>query len=61
MDNMEASCPFYVKVGMLNHLEHSQIWLVTVNKAGIVRLTVPHDLTVSVSFMYHHGDLLRET
>jgi len=51
MDSMEASCILYVKVGMLNHLEHSQIWLVTDTKAGIVMLTVQHDMIVSVSFM----------
>ena len=61
MDSMDASCIFYVKVGMLNHLEHSQIWLVTVNKAGIVRLTIQHDMIVSVSFMYYPGDYLRLT
>jgi len=60
MDNMEVSCPFCVKVDMLNQFEHSQIWLVTVNKAGIVRLTLPHALIVSVSFMYYPGDLLRQ-
>jgi len=61
MDHMEASCIFYVKVGMLNHLKHSKIWLVTVNKTGIVRLTVQHDLIVSVSFMYYPGNFLRQT
>jgi hypothetical protein len=60
MDSMEASCIFYVKVGMLNHLEHSQIWLVTVNKAEIVRLTVQHAMIVSVSFMYYPRDFLRQ-
>jgi len=39
MDSMEASCVFHVTFGILNHLEPSQIWLVTVNNAGIVRLT----------------------
>jgi hypothetical protein len=61
MDSMEVSCIFYVKVGELNHLERSQIWLVTVNKAEIVRLTVQHDMNVSVSFMYYARDLLRQT
>jgi len=61
MDSMEASCIIYVKVGMLNHLELSQIWLVTVNKLGIVRLTVQHDMIVSVSFMYYQRDFLRQT
>ena len=61
LDSMEASCVFYIKVGKLNHLEHSQIWLVTVNKAGIVRLTVQHTMIFSVSFMYYPGDFLRQT
>jgi len=51
MDNMEASCIFYVKVGTFNHLEQSKICHVTVNKLGLVRLTVQHDLIVSVSSM----------
>jgi len=51
MDNMEASCIFYVKVGTLTHLEQSKIILLTVKKSGIVTLTVPHDLIVSVIFM----------
>jgi len=61
MDSMEESCVFYAKVGMLNHLEHSQIWLVTVNKTGIVRLTILHNLIVSVSFMYYPGDFWWQT
>jgi len=51
MDNMEASCLIYVKVGMFNHLEQSKICLLTVNTLGIARQTVQHDLIVSVSFM----------
>jgi len=58
MDSMEASCVFYVKVGKLNHLERNQIWLVTVNKAEIVRLTMQQDMIVSVSFMYYRRDFL---
>jgi hypothetical protein len=58
---MEASCIFDVNVGMLNHHEPSQIRFVTVNKAGIVRLTVQHDINVRVSFMYYPGDFLRKT
>jgi hypothetical protein len=61
IDSMEASCVFYVKVGKLNHIECNRIWLVTVNKSGIVRLTVQHDMIVSVSFMYYPGDFLRQT
>ena len=51
MDNMEASCVFYVKVGMFTHLEQSKIFLLTVKKSGIVMLTVQHDLIVSIIFM----------
>jgi len=61
MDSMEASCVFYVKVGKLNHIERNLIWLVTVNTAGIVRLTVQHHMIVSASFMYYPGDFLRQT
>jgi hypothetical protein len=51
MDNMEARCIFYVKVGMFTNLEQSKIFLLTVKKSGIVTLTVRHDLFVSVIFM----------
>jgi hypothetical protein len=51
----------YVKVGELNHLESIQMWLVTVNHAGTVRLTVQHDRTVRVSFMYYPGNILGQT
>jgi hypothetical protein len=51
MDNMEASCVFYVKVGTFTHLEQSKISLLTVNTSGIVMLTVQHDLIVSYIFM----------
>jgi hypothetical protein len=61
MDSVEVSCVCYVKVGMLNHLERNQIWLVTVNIAGIVRLTVQHEMIVSVSFMKYPRDFLRQT
>jgi len=61
MDNMEASCVFYVKVGMFTDLEQSKISLLTVNKAGIVRLTIQHYLIVSVSFMYYPRDYVRQT
>jgi len=61
MENMEASCVFYVKVGMFTHLEQSKISLLTVNKLGIVRLTVQHDMIVSVIFMKYPGDYLRPT
>jgi len=61
MDNMETSCVFYVKVGTFSHLEQSKTPLLTVNKSGIVRLTVQHDLIVSISFMYYPRDYLRQT
>ena len=51
MNNMEASCVFYVKVGTFTHLELNKNSLLTVNKMGKVRLTVRHDLSASVSFM----------
>jgi len=51
MDNMEASCVFYVKIGTFTHLEQSKISLLTVNKSGIVTLTVQHDMIVSIIFM----------
>jgi len=61
MDNMEASCVFYVNVGIFTYLEQGTISLLTVNKMGIVRLTVQHDLIVSVSFMYYPVDYWRQT
>jgi hypothetical protein len=51
MDNMEASCIIYVKVGTFTHLEQSKISLLTVNKLGIVTMTVQHDMIVSISFI----------
>jgi len=51
MDNMEASCVFYVKVGTFTHFEQSKISLLTVNTSGIVTLTVQHDMNVSIIFM----------
>jgi len=51
MDNMEASCVFYVKVGTLTHLEQRKVCLLSVKKSGLVTLTVQHDLIVSVIFM----------
>jgi len=61
MDNMEARCVFYVKVSTFTHLEQSKTSLLSINKSGIVRLTVQHDLIVSVSFMYYPRDSLRQT
>jgi hypothetical protein len=51
MDNMEASCVFNVKVGTFTYLQQSKISLLTVNKSGIVMLTIQHDKIVSIIFM----------
>jgi len=60
MDNIETSCIFYVKVSTFTHPEQSKTSLLTVNKSGIVRLTVQHDLIISSSFMYNPRDSLRQ-
>jgi len=51
MDNMEACYLFYIKVGMITHLEQSKMSLLTVNKSGIVKLTIQHDSIGCVSSM----------
>jgi len=51
MDNLEASCIFYVKVGTFTHLDQSKNCLLTVTKTGIVWLTMQHDLIASIGFM----------
>jgi hypothetical protein len=56
MDNVEATCIFYIQVGMFNHLERSKSSLLTTNKTRIFRLTVQHDMIVSVNFMYYPGN-----
>jgi hypothetical protein len=61
MDDMEESCIVYVKVGMFTHLEHCKISLLTVNKTGLVQITVKYDLIVTLSSMYDPGDRLRQT
>jgi hypothetical protein len=61
MDDIEASCVLHVMVGMFTHPEQSKTSLLTVKETGIVWLTVHHNLTISVSFMYYHGDYLRKT
>jgi len=58
-DNMEACCLFYVNVGTFNHQEKCKITLLTVNETRIFRLTVQHDMIVSVTFMNYPGDYLR--
>ena len=59
MDNMEASCVFYVKVGTFTHVEQSKNSLLTVNTAGVVRLTVQHHLIAHVSILLYPRDSLR--
>jgi len=61
MDNMEASCVFDVKVGTFTHLDQSKISLLTVNKSGMVTLTIQHDMIVSVIFMQYPRDYWRQT
>jgi len=51
MDNMEASCIFYVMVGTFDQLEQSKICILTITTLGIVLLTVQYDLVVSICFM----------
>jgi len=61
MENMEASCIFYVKVATFTHLELSKISLMTVNNSGIVTPTIQHDMIVSIVFMQYPGDYFRQT
>jgi hypothetical protein len=61
MENMEVSCVFYVKVSTFTHIEQSKITLLSVNKSGIMTLTVQHDMIVSVSFMLYPRHYLRQT
>ena len=61
MDNMEASCVFYVKVSTFTHLEQSKISLLSVNKLGIVTLTIQHEMIVSDIFKSYPGDYLTHT
>jgi len=61
MDNMEASCIFYVNVCTFTALEQSKICLLTVYKTGFVKPIIHHDWIVSVSFRYYRRDYLRPT
>jgi len=61
MDNMEASCIFYVKVGTFNYLEQSKICCLTINKIRIVRRTVQLDTVFAVSVKLYPMDYLRHT
>jgi hypothetical protein len=61
MDNMDASCVIYFKIGMFTHQEQSKTSCLIVNESRIVRLHIQYDLIVSVSFMYYPWDCLRQT
>jgi len=58
MDHIEASCIFYVEVGMLHRLEQSKIHVLTVTEFGIAMLTVHHLASVSCKIPQ---DFLRQT
>jgi len=51
MDNIEASCIFYVNVGTLSHLEQSTIFFLSVKKSGLVTLTLQQELIVNIIYM----------
>ena len=51
MENMQASCVFYVKVSTFTHLEQSKIALLTDNDSGIATLTIQYDMIVSIIVM----------
>jgi len=51
MDHIEASCVFYVQVGMLNRFELSKIWILTVTASGIAMLALHHDMMFCVCRM----------
>ena len=61
MDDMEARCVLYVKVGMFDQLEQSKICVFTITTFGLVMLTVQYELIVSLCVMSHPQDLLRKT
>ena len=61
MDNMEASCIFYVKVCMFDELEQSKVCVLTVSDIVIVILTVQHGMIFSLCFMWDPWDSLRHT
>jgi len=61
MDQMEASCVFYVLVGTLNPLEQSRISILTVTTLGIAMLTIHHFKIFKVCFMRDPRDFLRQT
>jgi hypothetical protein len=51
MDHMEASRVFYVKVSTFDHVEPSNICVLTVISVGIVPVIVRYDWLVSVCFV----------
>lgn len=61
MDDMEASCIFYVYVGTLDQLESSKIRIWTVTTAGVVMLTIQLDLGFDICFMQDRQDFLIQT
>jgi hypothetical protein len=60
MHSMDASCIFHVNVGMLNHVEQGEIWIVTGSTAGKVILSIQHNMIGNVCFLYYPGDILRQ-
>jgi hypothetical protein len=44
MDDMEASCVFYVNVVMFDKLEHSQVCFLDATNIRLVMLTMHHDM-----------------
>jgi hypothetical protein len=59
MDHMEESCVFYVKVALFDQLEQNIFCLLTVITFGIVMIPLQHDMMLQDSFMYDHGDSLK--
>jgi len=51
MDNMEASCIFYVKVGRFDQFKQSKVCILTITKIRIVKLTIQCDMILSLTFM----------
>jgi hypothetical protein len=51
IDNMPVSWVFYDTVRLFTHLKESKIAVLTVNKSGIVMITIQVEMIVSISFM----------
>jgi len=58
---MEASCVFYVKVGMFDQLEQNKICVGTVTTLGIAIRTRQHDIIFKACLMLDACDFLRQT